>query len=1613
MVESLPTMQTLHAEFTAFLSRGENPLAALSTNHVVLNGKTHKLDPLEHAHKIVDLSSDADLVRLAYRVVYRGGLGGSELAAFVNNHQRYVIQLTSTKQWKLAVHELATLHGVLTQSGKYTRVLWQTFLQGIAPGAPFPASLVASYHFLVFQTLLQCISSNVASVAKGTAELSCGVFLQAAQAFLARSNIMKWINLLGTETMRKYRSNCVKMLEGLLKVADFIKKKHPASGASLDLSLPLIRLKVLEFRARLGEDVSSQELPLLTNESRPFLEELVAALASSLVDYPELTLKIEAHLATSHTSRTQSPELERLTRKICSNQHVSLSTLSQLQLLVKLSGSPIDWPVHSQMINTLSANIDISSPDVAPILSLIDTYVSHVQNQLANDIEDVFDTLIPAMVDLLAKLSQAKRLKQLEALCFNHFKSTSLARALATAVVSQLHYAGMSSSASEFEKTRSRIERCLKSLAKLDRSKETSDLAYTYITSFHNRLKPVDLSRVVESIAPCFAYLPLQCGELWFGKLLSFDDKLKGELFTALVRGLETEILTESLVPAQLASSLHLPDQSTKINCLYRAAVAFKLHLDITSIQPTIASDHLRLAAIKTQSLYSRDLRKDKILQEIGLQIISWSESTEEICDVQKSLAIDLIAELFHLGYLKLALSTAEAIRGGHKIQDNKTKLEVSFNLLDCLLKLTQLSEIPDVLREAGGIMKSMHLEGESVDCNSLVRWKLIQLEYFIRMQDETKVEAKLQEIESLMLRYPEYNLKADAKGISLDRRLQCLSLLSQFLILTSRYNADSGSYVLALKNLKLAMKLLNSMIRRLEGSSNSRLLKLQTENLLCSSYILAYTLCRHLGLLKDAKFYLDELNRLNSVVENPVSNGFNHFQLAISNAFIGKSTEATLNFRKGSLIVESMNLSVFQAIKLESDAVLKLLLESTCKISDEELLRLQGAVECVESSTLPFEPLASNTVLEFIDDCESLVCHRTDKICLPRKDRTVAHKRQMISKAMNVVASNLREVRAMLAKEKNLEFDELIKLIPHFKNFSLNREPSDLQRKLLDCKEILQNCLEQGRSVHLEVRRAKQINAMFSRCVFLLSFVAEMLKDGTENLLNSVYSLLDLPKHLPYLNQRKVIESQSRTAAHGNELLPILSDANLSSADSLSSYVEDLKRLMPQNWVVVTIDVCALSGELVLSKYTSGDSHPLFFKMPLRGSLSALSFDDINLRLKKIIEKSNVSTSSRVTSQVKTKEDRKSWWELRFDLDLQLKRLLDDVESHVIGSFGGIFDTPNKNHHAYQSFTLKVTKIWQSEGKFNAKTFTMDSKLVELFYFAKPFNSDGMFGATRIQDLVAFTADELNIKLTKLAKLYDRLETLYTSVEPNISIMDHLVLVPSTSCCSFPWESLGILKKKSVSRLPSIQMLTNLLQEYSSSMGITPATSEKLIFCVVNPGQDLKRTQQRFEPVLKSIKQTHGLYGERPEEDYLISNIFDSDLYIYLGHGGGEQYYRSSTMLKRSLADSAKLPPAILMGCSSGAYEEYGELEPTSNVFNWLICGSPMVVTNLWDITDKDIDIFSQAVLSKWGFLPNGQLLDSDVNISHAIASSRSACTLRYLNGAAPVLHGLPLKFH
>lgn len=211
----------------------------------------------------------------------------------------------------------------------------------------------------------------------------------------------------------------------------------------------------------------------------------------------------------------------------------------------------------------------------------------------------------------------------------------------------------------------------------------------------------------------------------------------------------------------------------------------------------------------------------------------------------------------------------------------------------------------------------------------------------------------------------------------------------------------------------------------------------------------------------------------------------------------------------------------------------------------------------------------------------------------------------------------------------------------------------------------------------------------------------------------------------------------------------------------------------------------------------------------------------------------------------------------------------------------------------------------------------------------------------------------------------------------------------------------------------------------------------------ILNPMGDLTSTQGAFDKELQALVPTGwtGISSRAPSETEFARALEHSEIMLYFGHGSGGQFIRARTVKK---LDSCAV--ALLMGCSSGALKDAGEFQPHGMPLAYLLAGSPAVVANLWDVTDKDIDRFSKKVLEDWGLfkagstgaikeaarsrsksrershkhigrdaLDDGGLFGTvsakgSISLVQAVARGRKECHLKYLNGAAPVVYGVPV---
>ncbi|EFE44084.1 separin, putative [Trichophyton verrucosum HKI 0517] len=492
--------------------------------------------------------------------------------------------------------------------------------------------------------------------------------------------------------------------------------------------------------------------------------------------------------------------------------------------------------------------------------------------------------------------------------------------------------------------------------------------------------------------------------------------------------------------------------------------------------------------------------------------------------------------------------------------------------------------------------------------------------------------------------------------------------------------------------------------------------------------------------------------------------------------------------------------------------------------------------------------------------------------------------------------------------------------------------------------------------------------------------------------------------------------------------------------------FMENYVEILPPEWDVISITLCPSQDEFIISKLRQGQC-PLILRLPLkRGGdddmdEDTFSFQEGKAELLEIIRLANASAHNTGTSL--GKKEKKAWWETRENLDKQLQDLLQNIETVWFGGFRGIFSQAPRNGLLLGKFTASFNKILdkhlpsrkEKRGKAKATYPDFDPWVMELFVNIGRLD-DEMNPEDAVMDLLYYVVDILQFHGETNA--YEEIDFDMMVVETLDSLhryadgckweqaptpTRHTILVLDKSLHAFPWESMECLRNCSVSRMPSLdsvrdQILRLTTQERHEGGQFGFYANRDSGTYLLNPAGDLKSTEDLFKEPLSVLKGWSGRVKTAPTEEEFESSLRTKDILLYFGHGSGAQYIRGRTIRRLD-----KCAVTFLMGCSSGAMTEAGEFEPYGTPWNYMHAGTPALVATLWDVTDKDIDRFTTSVLERWGLFPapattaktpiasaSGIKHTGQVGLDTAVAGSRDTCILKYLNGAAPVLYGVPV---
>ena len=366
--------------------------------------------------------------------------------------------------------------------------------------------------------------------------------------------------------------------------------------------------------------------------------------------------------------------------------------------------------------------------------------------------------------------------------------------------------------------------------------------------------------------------------------------------------------------------------------------------------------------------------------------------------------------------------------------------------------------------------------------------------------------------------------------------------------------------------------------------------------------------------------------------------------------------------------------------------------------------------------------------------------------------------------------------------------------------------------------------------------------------------------------------------------------------------------------------------------------------------------------------------------------------------------------------MDERLKRLLTDVNSTWIGCFIGMFLGECLDENCQKLFR-EIERHLMSYAKKNYLVCAAPDLLwvvCESFYH---LNEESFNHAmvSLFEPKAAF--DGVYDKCLALVKKHFKLGTL-EELKENITKsirFGPLALITGPTLENFPFESLFSLRmlNQEVFRVPSVRFLNWMyLNLRRTNERVKQGVSDREVYYLVNPSKNLAFTEHFFRVRFEQLKNLvscnwDGLIGQIPPEKELQRVLQNKDIYIYLGHGSGFHYLG---ILNESVVNCLSL----VVGCSSAALSNVNQtVESFGSVYDFLMNGCPTYVGCLWNVTSSDVDRFTERLLKHTFEVYDAEenQLPKFASITKAVSLSRNVCKLKYLNGAAPVIWGLPIS--
>lgn len=768
---------------------------------------------------------------------------------------------------------------------------------------------------------------------------------------------------------------------------------------------------------------------------------------------------------------------------------------------------------------------------------------------------------------------------------------------------------------------------------------------------------------------------------------------------------------------------------------------------------------------------------------------------------------------------------------------------------------------------------------------------------------------------------------------------------------------------------------------------------------------------------------------------------------------------EAQDVLRDATMLIEGedrLSVDLTRILKLRCDISYKLKLFDEAKADCAELL---GTLKGLNGSTtataqLPSSspkasgpyPITSNISLLIaaqINRIQALIARAL------RRPEQVTHALRLLSKMPHKVREQVFEQTLLAMVEldevlRNFRVDPLLGVLPEAMIVIPAKEHTEVEMN--DCHDQFPQLSRALKSMEefftRQIIGCSDIPNLYEsvHVLITLKFINSVLQRGRKNVAGEIAALLDFASSMTI--RREMIEStRAKLRAMGPG-----DNTSWPSAKEISVHfrlADDLKRWehvaldyrdemsspliyrplkgLPVGWQVVSIHLAFDHSSLFIIQH-NGTSNPLGLKLPLdrfgrrEGEDTLFTFQAALDELQAIVSHSNAATQR--ARYVVGREQKVSWWQERKDLDIRMHDLVEKIENNWLGACKGILRSSNKVNDM-SALQVTISKAFRqhlisSPDTKNLQSRPIDQSIVDCFV-SLPINCRD----EDLEDLVQFAVDSYQIHeapvvgdevdvdqvVCELRNIQNEFLVPYTQEE---CFQQHLFLILDKHLHGFPWEVLPTLLGHSVSRIPSLSFLRDRLRDDQVTLTVPPTIDPSRTTYILNPSGDLASTQSKFEDWLEDQPTWNGIKGRPPSSEEMKHALSSANLVLYFGHGGAEQYIRSHT-----IKQLPRCAVTMLWGCSSGMLQNQGDFDPTGTPYSYMLAGCPSLLANLWDVTDKDIDKLAIDLLKRIGLHPDPQSTSgSSINLTGALALARSSCQLKYLNGAAPIVYGIPVKF-